>query len=366
MKALSIVLGQAANNVPHQELSPEQSADLSEIIAGCCNIFAELEQQLAAYSALDSARPGFRGHLEKTYRKLTWNERVVGELRARLSNHVILLTCFNNTLLGPKIARLQEFQTDQEHQRILQWLSPINPAAQRSDFMKKYQEGTDQWFLSSPAYQKYLEKPGKILFCPGKPGAGKTILTSLVASELISRFSSQAEVGIADVYLNTENSELQTEEGIIATLLRQLVQSLGRMPRRVGIMYEEHKYHGTCMSLEELWGCLESTISECGRSFILLNAVDECPQTYGLRSRILSRALSLRDTFKTNVFITSCEIPDVTRKFSEKNTVRICAAEADVRHYLRETIQDMPNLSTQRSELIDETINEIAKAVDGM
>jgi hypothetical protein len=84
------------------------------------NILGDLEQQLAAYNTFNRARPGCRQYLKKIWGRFTWDQLVVEELKSRINNHIIFLTCFNNTLLGLKIARLQQFPADKEYQKILQ------------------------------------------------------------------------------------------------------------------------------------------------------------------------------------------------------------------------------------------------------
>ncbi|KAL4787644.1 hypothetical protein BJX76DRAFT_354123 [Aspergillus varians] len=366
VKSLSYVLQKVSVTIPAEELSPDQLAGLSEITQGCKNVLEDLEKELDRYQALGDRGGGFKRSLERIYRRFAWNQKATEQLRARISNHVLFLQSFNSDLINERIARLLQFKADQERQELLLWLSPLNPAAQRSDFMRQYQAETDQWFLKSSAYQKYLEEPGKVLFCPGKLGAGKTILTSLVASELIRRSSSKGDVAVACVYFNTEYSALQTEEGVIATVLKQLVQNRYEIPSKLKLTYQEHNNRGTSMSLEDLWDCLQSAISESRRSFILLDAVDQCSRIYGLQEQILKRSFFLRDTFKTNLFITSREIPSLMKTFSETDTVRIRATEHDLKHYLRQKIKEMPFLNTKSSELIDEIINQITEVADGM
>jgi hypothetical protein len=76
----------------------------------------------------------------------------------------------------------------EERQSILDWLTTIDYAPQQNDFINQRQAGTGQWFLDSAEYQAWLKTDKRILFCPGIPGAGKTILTSIVIDDLDTRF----------------------------------------------------------------------------------------------------------------------------------------------------------------------------------
>jgi DNA replication protein DnaC len=85
------------------------------------------------------------------------------------------------------VVKLVRHQEDQGRQTVIDWITSIDHAPQQSDFIKRRQAGTGQWLLESTDFQEWM-KTGKTLFCPGIPGAGKTILTSVVLKELNTRF----------------------------------------------------------------------------------------------------------------------------------------------------------------------------------
>jgi hypothetical protein len=67
---------------------------------------------------------------------------------------------------------------------IINWHSSVDHATQQSDFISRRQEGTGQWLLNSDEFQAWLNKSKQTLFCPGIPGAGKTMITSIVVNYL--------------------------------------------------------------------------------------------------------------------------------------------------------------------------------------
>ena len=84
-----------------------------------------------------------------------------------------------------------------EEPDLLIWLSPVDYRKQQGDFFNTYQEGTGQWFLESSEFQRWLNEDSKTLFCPGIPGAGKTIMSSIIVNYLYSKFDGDENVGIA-------------------------------------------------------------------------------------------------------------------------------------------------------------------------
>jgi hypothetical protein len=96
----------------------------------------------------------------------------------------------------------QGWQAERENKAVLDWVTTVDYSSQQSDFIGRRQAGTGQWLLDSREYQQWTETAKQTLFCPGIPGAGKTILTSIVVDDLHARFRDDAHVGIAYLYLN--------------------------------------------------------------------------------------------------------------------------------------------------------------------
>ncbi|KAH8598550.1 hypothetical protein B0O99DRAFT_44493 [Bisporella sp. PMI_857] len=113
------------------------------------------------------------------------------------------------------------WQKSKEEQAILDWLSPIDYTSQQHDFIRRRQSGTGQWLLDAAEYQEWVGVKKKTLFCPGIPGAGKTILTAIVINNLSIRFANE-NVGLAYVYCNFKRQDEQRIDDFLANLLKQL------------------------------------------------------------------------------------------------------------------------------------------------
>ena len=175
-----------------------------------------------------------------------------------------------------------------EDLEILNWLTPVDYGPQHSDFLKRRQPGTGQWLLDSVKYQAWLNTAKETLFCPGIPGAGKTILTSIVVDNLCNRFHNDATVGIAYVYCNFRRKDEQKIDALLANLLQQLAQSQVSLPGSVKDLYDRHKEKQTRPSSDEISRALQSTAGSYSRVFIIVDALDECQVSDGCRTRLLS------------------------------------------------------------------------------
>src|SRR5205085_1151644 len=114
------------------------------------------------------------------------------------------------------------------------------------------------------------------LFCPGMPGAGKTILTSIVVEHLWTEFQNDASIGIAYLYCNFRQQDKQKPTDLLLSLLKQLVQEQPFMPESVRRLHEHHNRQRTWPSLDEISKVLHSVIADYSRTFLIIDALDEC------------------------------------------------------------------------------------------
>ena len=262
--------------------------------------------------------------------------------------------------------RLNERQDDQERISILDWLTPIDYAPQQSDFINRRQAGTGQWLLDSPKFHAWLQVDKQTLFCPGIPGAGKTILTSIVVNELTTRFGNDKSIGVAYIYCNFRQQNEQKAGDLLANLLRQLVQGRPSLPEDVKSLYNKHKDKHTRLSFDESLKALHSVTAMYSRAFIVVDALDECQALDTCRSRFLSEIFNLQAKSRVNIFATSRFLPEITERFEGSMSLEIRASEHDVRRYVDGHMSRLPSFVGRRLDLQEEIKAEIVKAVDGM
>lgn len=95
-----------------------------------------------------------------------------------------------------------------------------------------------------------------MLFCPGIPGAGKTILTSIVVDHLYTKFQKDTDIGIAYLYCNFRRQDEQKAKELLASLLKQLAQGLPSLPESVKSLYDSHKDKRIEPTFNEISGAL--------------------------------------------------------------------------------------------------------------
>jgi ankyrin repeat protein len=264
------------------------------------------------------------------------------------------------------VVKLVQHQENQEWQAILDWLPSIDYAAQQSDFVSRRQEGTGQWLLESVEFQAWVKSDQQVLFCPGIPGAGKTILTSIVVDYLYTKFQEDMDIGIAYLYCDFRQQDRQKVERLLASLLKQLAQGLPYLPESVKSLYDSHKDKRTQPTFNEISGALQSVSALYSRIFIAIDALDECQASDGCRTRLLTEIFAFQEKSRTNIFTTSRFIPEISEHFKDSIQLEIRANDHDVQRYLEGHMSQLPRCVLSSSELQDEIKAEIIRAVDGM
>ncbi|KAM7217653.1 hypothetical protein V8F06_007037, partial [Rhypophila decipiens] len=251
----------------------------------------------------------------------------------------------------------------EEQKRILEWLTPIDYASQQIDFIKQRQSGTGQWLLQSPEFQEWLQGDRKTLFCPGIPGAGKTILTATVVEHLVNQFHNDPKIGISYIYCNFQRTEEQKLDDLLASLLKQLAEPLSSLPKAIMELHERHKMKRTRPSTDELSKALQLVTTSYSRVFVLIDALDECQTSGGCRGRLIEEGLGLQARYSVGLFMTSRFISEITNKFNKSCWLEIRASKEDVVRYLEDHIRQS---SSTIQEMQDEIKKTISDAVDGM
>ncbi|KAF4943729.1 hypothetical protein FGADI_13200 [Fusarium gaditjirri] len=245
---------------------------------------------------------------------------------------------------------------------ILEWLTPVNYGPQQSDYFSQREKGTGEWLLSSKEFQEWVEN-GQTLFCPGVPGAGKTIVTSIVINELTTRFGDDETVGIAYIYGNYRRTGEQTLDHLLKSLLKQLVQGQSFIPESVKSLYDKHSVRETRASLEEASATIQSISGLYSQIYIIVDALNELKAIDGCRNRLLEEIFKLQAQCGAKLFATSRFIPEIMDKFEGSTAIKIRADDEDVRSFLDSKISQSGQLSQTHREMVK---TEIAKAVDGM
>ncbi|KAI9731134.1 MAG: hypothetical protein M1834_005327 [Cirrosporium novae-zelandiae] len=261
----------------------------------------------------------------------------------------------------------QQIQLD-DKQTITDWISPIDYAIQYTDFIKVRQEETGLWLIESPEFQTWLKTPKTTLFCPGIPGAGKTMMATTVIEYLWNTFAVEEteNIGVSFLYCNFKRQNEQTIDDLVAALIKQLIQEQPLVPGCVKNLYDTHHDRKTRPSLSELLKTLGLVIDTYPTVFIIVDALDECSIIDRIRVDFLDNILKLQLHGDIRLLLTSRFVPDITEKLETKPTLEVKASDADVRKYVRAYLPKLGKCVLNSVDLQEKIISTIIEAVEGM
>ena len=220
---------------------------------------------------------------------------------------------------------------NEEEIRILKWLSPLEPHTKQLDVLRRHHEGTGRRMLESPEFMDWKDSDNKVLWCPGIPGAGKTILSSVVIDHL-QRTRKHGTVGIAYVYC-IYNDPDQTVDCFLGSLLQQLAQQLPATLDTVKREYKKHVRSRTTLPTSEILRLLQSQTTVYDRVYIVVDALDECPENDQTRKKLLDSLRVLGP--KVHLLVTSRDIASTGRDFRNDVRMDIRANDKDVRSFIK-------------------------------
>ncbi|KAJ4229089.1 hypothetical protein NW759_003815 [Fusarium solani] len=372
VRSLSIVLSDVDVTVSETELDAYQRSDLQHLVSSCRDVLETLEDTLDKYRDLHPGSGRLGSRVKRAWKRINWEPDDIRELRERITLNTTLLNTFlggisSQTIYAIKhgVDRLNLQQDNEQRLRTLDWLTPLDYDDQQQEFISRRQPGTGKWLLDSKEYQSWLTTVGYTLFCPGMPGAGKTILTSTVVEDLTTRFRGDKNTAIACIYFNFQRQDAQKLTNLLACILKQCIQHLAQVPDSVSAL-ETRCGNTKRPSLDELLRTLDSVVAAYSRVFIVVDALDECQASDGCRARLLSELFKLQARCGVNIFATSRFIPDIVDTFENGTTLEIRASSEDIERYVQGRMEYLRPFVRQNKQLQEEIKVGISAAVDGM
>ncbi|KAJ7885709.1 hypothetical protein B0H14DRAFT_3734784, partial [Mycena olivaceomarginata] len=215
-----------------------------------------------------------------------------------------------------------------ERHKIIEWASPLNFFPRQADILKTRQPGTGDWLLQDSLCKKWKAGEIQALWCRGIPGAGKTVLASIVV-DVLRRNGSNENTSVAVLYLDyNATTETHSLTNLLAAIWRQLIRGKA-LPNEVQQLYHAHSESGTRPSLEEIHSVLRSTVKD-SCVFVVVDALDEYPEDD--RDALLQNLWELRPAVR--LMLTSRPHINFDHVIPNIETLEVRATDEDILRYL--------------------------------
>lgn len=198
----------------------------------------------------------------------------------------------------------------------------------------------------------------QILFCPGIPGAGKTTLASFIIHHLEQTFASRDDIGITYFYCDYRGQH--TLLTLLSGLLRQFCQRQASIPDGIKSLYESHAKEKTRPSEHGILHELQSVMDMSTRVFLVVDALDECPDFYGVVDWLAHLQA------RVNILATSRPSIELAGAFRTGLSVEIRASRRDILSYLDSRMAHAKPFVKQSPSLKQYIKDGIMEAAGGM
>ncbi|RPA88511.1 hypothetical protein L873DRAFT_1115821, partial [Choiromyces venosus 120613-1] len=128
--------------------------------------------------------------------------------------------------------------SDEEKEKILKWLSPLEPHQRHQHVRSERLDGVGDWLLETEEFLKWSGPKTEngcdhaVLFCSGNPGVGKTHLSSLVIDKLCDQ-AKRKDMAVTWMYCDFVANQEQSAANILGAILKQLVRSRREIPAKI-------------------------------------------------------------------------------------------------------------------------------------
>jgi hypothetical protein len=216
-------------------------------------------------------------------------------------------------------------------------------------------------------FQSWLDGKYPVLFCTGIPGAGKTMIASVVIDYIKKRVRND-EVSVAYIYCRHSLRQEQRPIDLYASILKQRVQAEAAVPDSLNKLYDAYLESGTRPTFDEIFDILTPEKFRNREVFLVVDALDECLDkgADGEDEIIISKLLVLGESGVFRLMATSRPIPSITNMFSHAPNIEIRANRTDLETFLRKRMKGL-SICVKNSSTLQSTIEKkIIDTVDGV
>ncbi|UKZ83343.1 hypothetical protein TrVFT333_011151 [Trichoderma virens FT-333] len=291
------------------------------------------------------------------------------------------------TVVGAELSSLKKAVEDanakKDHQNLMEWLCDVDPSPIYNTALNRHEAGTSEWLLTSnQKFTTWMESPRSFLWLHGKAGSGKSILSSSVVKYLKDRYSEDPSVAIAYFYFSFSDLKKQERDGMLRSLIKQICCQRPNMPEAVKKLRE---YQGQ-YAQPPTWLLEQSLLAiMCGFSatYIVIDALDECPKLKGERAELMKSLNRILTTTATatamasnfHIFCTSRKESDIdvelrshlVKPEAAEISLSSCKGEMehDIKQYIDSTLSNA-NYNSWSSAIRAEVKGKLIEKSDGM
>ncbi|TFK18831.1 hypothetical protein FA15DRAFT_674982 [Coprinopsis marcescibilis] len=245
---------------------------------------------------------------------------------------------------------------------ILEWLSDINFRAFLADNLRRRAAGTGMWIFKDGKFVRWKGHRRGVLWGTGMPGAGKTILASIIIEYFINLTKENRRTCVAFAFCRY--TEELTVEQTLSGLIRQVLEDHPSTFVFIMPLYEHHTLRKTRPSQTELVGVLNAIASSdlFDDTFCFIDGLDEA--TSNTQFDLLDTVSQL----PINFMFMSRPLPLLKDHVPEADFVDIIVQDADIERLIEDKLRGMKALAKllEKDGWREKVLATVLRKSDGM
>ena len=267
-------------------------------------------------------------------------ERQKSLINVALANDNLRLSAAIHDELKGVVKCVEDLRISQDKDRrknILSKLTTIDFEANHADIASRRANLTGRWFLESAQFTSWwTHQSSSTLWCPGIPGSGKTMLSSLVVDRSRAEIAKNPSIGLAGIYCSYRNT--QTTVNLMGSIIRQLLEPLDIEPP------------STPLTLEKARATMLVILTSYSNVILVVDALDECEGSITLMKELqefMQKLSNGSSKMLIHLFITGRHSVslDVERMLKPAFQLEIRSKDDDVRMFLQQVLHEHGQLS---------------------
>jgi len=174
-------------------------------------------------------------------------------------------------------------------------------------------------------------------------------------------------IAVASLYCDFLGSKEQTTRNMIGALVQQLVRALETVPAEINGAFKKAKRESRGLRVSDVIRLLRATIALLDRTFICIDALDECPDE--ILPEVLSSLHAIsQESPSVRLFITGRpHVRSVLEKYfpNSVQAIVISPNSGDIREYIAKALQEDLNSRAMDYALEAEIMERIQEQISG-
>jgi hypothetical protein len=227
------------------------------------------------------------------------------------------------------------------------WLNAPDATVDHNPTCSKKHPGSGTWLFKHPQFSSWLVQESSLLWLKGFAGSGKSVLCSTAIQWAFRYRQGDRNIGIAFFYFTFNDKSKQDESSMLRALLWQLSGQVSDHATDLSQLHEAYKA-GTPPNAV-LLAYLRRLIGRFHRTYIFLDALDECPRTEG-REGVLESLEEMRkwDVPNIHLLITSRDESDIRQSLDDlahhQIEMRNTGIDSDIANFVSRRLNEDPKL----------------------